>query len=191
MSSTITNYSSTIDTAFPVAGRDNDTAGFRNNFISIKNGLDAAAEEITLLQVEQEGIYAQLNNATVVGDFYATQIANTVTTQVVNSLTNTVPGICSTITQTWYETTITNDITNLQTQITTNTNNITALQSNVSLISSATIYVNNPPPTSKGIFGDKIGMIHADSSSVYICYGNYVNGTVDIWAKINTIGGAW
>lgn len=191
MSSTITNYSSNIDTAFPISGRDNDTAGFRNNFINIKNGLDTAADEITSLQIEQEGIYAQLNNATVVGDFYATQIANTVTVAVYNSLTNTVPSICSTITQAWYETTITNDINNLQLQITTNTNNISTLQTNFGLVSSATIYVNNPPPTSKGIFGDKIGMIHANSASVYICYGNYTNGTIDIWAKINTVGGTW
>lgn len=191
MSSTITNHSSNIDTAFPISGRDNDTAGFRNNFINIKNGLDTAADEITSLQIEQEGIYAQLNNATVVGDFYATQIANTVTVAVLNSLTNTVPSICSTITQVWYDTTITNDINNLQLQITTNTNNISSLQTSFGLVSSATIYVTNPPPTSKGIFGDKIGMIHANSSSVYICYGNYTNGTVDIWAKINTAGGTW
>jgi hypothetical protein len=191
MSSTITNYSSNIDTAFPVSGRDNDTAGFRNNFINIRQGLDTAASEITSLQIEQEGIYAQLNNATVVGDFYATLIANTVTTNVYNSLTNTVPAICSTITQAWYDTTITNDIVFLQTQITTNTNNISVLQTNYGLISSATTYVATPPPTSKGIFGNKIGMIHADSSTVYICYGNYTNGTIDIWAKVSTDAGTW
>lgn len=191
MSSTITNYSSNINTSFPIAGRDNDTTGFHSNFMNIQSGLDAAAGEITSLQIEQEGIIAQLNNATVVGDFYATRIANTVTVAVYSSLTNTVPSICSTITQAWYNTTITNDISNLQNQITTNTNNIAALQSSLGLISSATIYVNTPPPTSKGIFGNKIGMIHANSSSVYICYANYTNGTVDIWAKINTVGGTW
>jgi hypothetical protein len=191
MTSTVSNYSALIDTAFPVSGRDNDTAGFRNNFINIRQSLDTAANEITSLQIEQEGIYAQLNNATVVGDFYAANIANTVTTNVYNSLTNTVPSICSTITQVWYDTTITNDIVNLQTQITTNTNNITVLQTNYGLISSATTYVATPPPTSKGLFGDKIGMVHANSTTIYICYANYTNGLLDIWAKTATDSGAW
>lgn len=188
MPSTITNYSALIDLAFPVSGRDNDTAGFRNNFVNIKNSLDTASDEITAMQVAQAGFAAQLNYATVVGDEYAASLANTVTTTILNSLTNTVPDICSTITQAWYDNTITNDINNLQLQITTNTNDISVLQST---FSSATIYVSNPPATSKGASGDKVGMVHANSSSVYVCYANYINGVDDIWSKINTEGGTW
>lgn len=39
-----------INTLYPVAGQDNDTQGFRDNFRNIKNNLNAAAGEITALQ---------------------------------------------------------------------------------------------------------------------------------------------
>ena len=42
--------SDTIDGAYPVAGVDNDTQGFRDNFTIIKSGLSTAAGEITTLQ---------------------------------------------------------------------------------------------------------------------------------------------
>jgi len=42
--------SDTIDGAYPVAGVDNDTQGFRDNFTIIKTGLATAAGEITTLQ---------------------------------------------------------------------------------------------------------------------------------------------
>ena len=48
MASTI--ISGTIDGAYPVAGVDNDTQGFRDNFTIIKTGLATAASEVTALQ---------------------------------------------------------------------------------------------------------------------------------------------
>jgi hypothetical protein len=39
-----------IDTAYPVAGQDNNTQGFRDNFTFIKNNFTEAATEITALQ---------------------------------------------------------------------------------------------------------------------------------------------
>lgn len=42
--------SGTIDGAYPVAGVDNNTQGFRDNFTIIKDGLATAASEITALQ---------------------------------------------------------------------------------------------------------------------------------------------
>lgn len=42
--------SGTIDGTYPVAGVDNDTQGFRDNFTIIKTGLATAASEITTLQ---------------------------------------------------------------------------------------------------------------------------------------------
>lgn len=42
--------SSTIDESYPVAGQDNDTQGFRDNFNIIKTGMSVAATEITNLQ---------------------------------------------------------------------------------------------------------------------------------------------
>ena len=44
MASTI--ISGTIDAAYPVAGVDNDTQGFRDNFTVIKTGLATAASEV-------------------------------------------------------------------------------------------------------------------------------------------------
>ena len=40
-----------IDGAFPVAGQDNDSQGFRDNFTSVKNNLTFAKSEIEALQV--------------------------------------------------------------------------------------------------------------------------------------------
>jgi hypothetical protein len=51
MTSTVTQYSSQINVNFPVAGQDNDSQGFRNNFSKIQGGLETASREITNLQV--------------------------------------------------------------------------------------------------------------------------------------------
>ena len=48
MPSNIDNTS--IDATFPVAGQDNDSQGFRNNFNTIKNNFTAAKNEIEDLQ---------------------------------------------------------------------------------------------------------------------------------------------
>jgi hypothetical protein len=48
MASNITNAN--IEDDFPVAGQDNDSQGFRDNFSEIKTGLGTAATEITSLQ---------------------------------------------------------------------------------------------------------------------------------------------
>jgi len=48
MASTINTNN--IDTAYPVAGQDNDSQGFRDNFTNIKTNLDSAKDEIEDLQ---------------------------------------------------------------------------------------------------------------------------------------------
>ncbi len=50
MTSQIINNSGSIDTGFPVAGQDNDTAGFRSNFSNIKSAFQSAQKEISDLQ---------------------------------------------------------------------------------------------------------------------------------------------
>lgn len=50
-----------IDAAFPVAGKDNDTQGFRDNFSYIKTGLGNAQLEITDLQANTAKL-DQVNN---------------------------------------------------------------------------------------------------------------------------------
>jgi hypothetical protein len=47
---------SSIDENYPVAGQDNDTQGFRDNFNVIKAALLKASEEITTLQQNTEGL---------------------------------------------------------------------------------------------------------------------------------------
>ena len=42
--------SDAIDALYPVAGQDNDSQGFRDNFSTIKNSLATAKTEITTLQ---------------------------------------------------------------------------------------------------------------------------------------------
>lgn len=61
--------SGTIDGEFPVAGIDNDTQGFRDNFTIIKAGLQTATSEITALQDST----AKLNAS---NDFNGTNIAD-------------------------------------------------------------------------------------------------------------------
>lgn len=41
---------STIDGTFPIAGQDNDSQGFRDNFTNIKNNLTTIFNEITSIQ---------------------------------------------------------------------------------------------------------------------------------------------
>ena len=48
MSSLINPYN--IDGTFPIAGQDNSSQGFRDNFTNIKNNFLAAESEITDLQ---------------------------------------------------------------------------------------------------------------------------------------------
>ena len=61
--------SGTIDGAYPVAGVDNDTQGFRDNFTIIKTGLATAGSEITSLQSNT----AKLNAS---NDFNGSDIAD-------------------------------------------------------------------------------------------------------------------
>ena len=61
--------SGTIDGTYPVAGVDNDTQGFRDNFTIIKTGLATASSEITSLQSNT----AKLNEP---NDFNGTDITD-------------------------------------------------------------------------------------------------------------------
>jgi hypothetical protein len=44
---TVTNWSNSISTVYPVAGQDNDTQGFRDNFTNIKNAFTNASKQFT------------------------------------------------------------------------------------------------------------------------------------------------
>jgi hypothetical protein len=51
MTSQITTSANIINTTYPVAGQDNDSQGFRDNFSAIQTSLYQAANEITKLQL--------------------------------------------------------------------------------------------------------------------------------------------
>lgn len=55
---------SNIDVTYPVAGQDNDTQGFRDNFNIIKNNLNTAKSEISDIQLVIADLYGNANVAT-------------------------------------------------------------------------------------------------------------------------------
>jgi len=74
------NYSS-IDETYPIAGQDNNSQGFRDNFTYIKDGLAVAKSEITDLQSNT----AKLNES---NDFNGILLANAVTSRFFGSVYN-------------------------------------------------------------------------------------------------------
>jgi hypothetical protein len=52
---------SNIDVTYPIAGQDNDTQGFRDNFNNIKNNLTTAKNEISDIQSTLGGLYGNAN----------------------------------------------------------------------------------------------------------------------------------
>ena len=59
MASSISTTS--INATFPVAGQDNDSQGFRDNFSQLKTQLDTASSEITTIQTNQAVTNATTN----------------------------------------------------------------------------------------------------------------------------------
>lgn len=71
-----------IDNNFPVAGADNDSQGFRDNFNFIKNGLRTASDEITELQANSLKSNSDLN----LNGFTISNFSSKNKTEVVNTL---------------------------------------------------------------------------------------------------------
>jgi hypothetical protein len=80
---------STLDEDFPVAGQDNDSQGFRDNFSVIKTGLETAASEISVLQETTAKLGSEENNDFLGGiisnaqtnGIYGTSYSTTATTE--------------------------------------------------------------------------------------------------------------
>jgi hypothetical protein len=110
MTTTASTYYNNIDVTFPVAGQDNSSQGFRDNF---NNTVLALADVDTrLVSVE-----------------------------------------------------------------TKNVNNL--------------YFTTSEPASSKGSYGDLTGMVYANGTSVYVCYSDYTDGSLDIWAQIATVATTW
>jgi hypothetical protein len=191
MASTITEITSTIDTGFPVAGQDNDTQGFRNNFANIKIGLERAAEEISELDIVQIGIANRLDGFTNPTTFNGTLVTATVITSetINNSGDITVSGNGRFIGDGSLLSNL--NVANV-TQI-SNLTNLTVQNLTASFVNgfTATVYIPNAPAASTGTVGHKQGMIHANSTTVYICYKDYTSTTTNIWARITGLTGSW
>jgi hypothetical protein len=71
--------STAIDVEFPVAGQDNDSQGFRDNFTVTKNSLETAKSEITDLQTNAAKLNADNNfNGYVIGNAQTNRLYGTV-----------------------------------------------------------------------------------------------------------------
>jgi hypothetical protein len=71
------NFSS-IDEAFPVAGQDNNTQGFRDNFNSIKIALETAKGEIADLQTYTVLKASLSDNSAVINDLQGSTVSNAI-----------------------------------------------------------------------------------------------------------------
>ena len=65
-----------INTSYPVAGQDNDSAGFRSNFSAISQGLTTAASEISALQVNTVLTANLTTNAAVANNLNGSSLYN-------------------------------------------------------------------------------------------------------------------
>ena len=70
-----------INERFPIAGRDNDSRGFRDNFTTIKGALDQAKIEITQLQSNSVLTHNLTTEAPAVNDLAGSTIKNGVYNQ--------------------------------------------------------------------------------------------------------------
>lgn len=68
------NYSG-IDPAFPIAGQDNDSQGFRDNFGAIQAALEETKTELQFLQTNSV-LVADPSNATITNDLLGSTISN-------------------------------------------------------------------------------------------------------------------
>lgn len=197
--STITNFSNTINTAFPVPGVDNDTQGFRDNYSKIVNSFAVASGEITGLLQANNNLQTIITNATVVGSNYATNIANSVTTLVINSLTIGAPDIVTPTVNLWYTTTITSALLTLSNIISTSTaylqgqinadeTNIAALQTTTAVLANTSTIIYNSltnyvVPVIDGhssqfvTVNTEISQLQTTASNLWVASQPLINGT--------------
>ena len=72
MASNITPLANQIDALYPIAGRENSSQGFRDNFLNIKTALTTASDEITFLQ--NDGVFKSASD----NDMSASSISNVI-----------------------------------------------------------------------------------------------------------------
>ncbi len=70
-----------VDTAYPIAGQDNNSQGFRDNFASIAAGLSVAKSEISALQSNAVLVANLTTNTAVLNNLQGSTISNALYTQ--------------------------------------------------------------------------------------------------------------
>lgn len=86
-----------IDGSYPVAGQDNDSQGFRDNFTNIRNNFTFIKSEVEDLQ-NKAVLKSSLTNSTLNNDFAGNAISNATLTswrEAYNNVTNTASGAIS------------------------------------------------------------------------------------------------
>ena len=186
MASSITTTN--IDVTFPVPGVDNDTQGFRTNFGAIVSALETAKSEISNLDIEQIGIINRLDNFSNPVTFRGTEVTATViTSETINNSGD--------ITATRFigdGSQLSNlNVANIRSI--GSLTNLTTENLTVGLVNgfTATVYIPTAPTSSIGTSTHKQGMIHANSTTVFICYRDYASTTTNIWARITGLTGSW
>jgi len=143
--------SDTIDETYPIAGQDNDSQGFRDNFTIIKDGLATAASEVTDLQNSTAKLDEDNN-------FNGTLISNAQTNRLYGTVYNT---------DTIASSTVTVDYTNGEYQIITITRNCTLR------------FINWPTrPDETPVYGKMRVALVPDSATSYNVTFTTLNGVV-------------
>ena len=239
MTSTVTNFSQQINTNYPIPGVDNDTQGFRDNFINIKQALNVAANEITEIKfasTRQENITAvgtltnlsiendlnigpanikYSNNGLIFSGISNLTIETTATITAIIDNWSGGTGLLGTVNTLTFisidginigdtfklwpaeeENHIVNNIDPVANTITTEpfdpapavaegVQDGSPVIFNTGLPYGGSYYASRAPVSSKGRPGDRKGSIFANSSSLYICFSDYVNTSTAIWVKFD------
>ena len=199
MTSTVTSYSSNINVTFPITGVVNSSQGFRDNFSNISNAFTVASDEISDLQLYVDSL---LNTPYLGNSLTSFTVNGTVTsTYFVGTLTGDVTSTNITATNLVSQS-ITSDLISVSTvTIAGSSNNANISMSDRTLSASGfdsivltnltsqntgtvAVFANAVPTNNRGTVGDIIGMMYATSQTIYICYGNYVDGSTPIWTKV-------
>lgn len=199
MTSTVTNYSNNINVTFPIAGVVNSSQGFRDNFSNISNAFTVASSEISDLQLYVDSLLNtpylgnNLTGFNVNGYVTATTFVGTLTGDVNATNVTVNNGIIQNITSNLISVstiTIAGSSTSASISMSDRTLSASGFDSIVltNLTSQNTgtvaVFANAVPTNNRGTVGDISGMMYATSQTIYICYGNYVDGSTPIWTKV-------
>ena len=199
MTSTVTNYSNNINVTFPITGVVNSSQGFRDNFSNISNAFTVASSEISDLQLYVDSLLNtpylgnNLTGFNVNGYVTATTFVGTLTGDVNATNVTVNNGIIQNITSNLISVstiTIAGSSTSASISMSDRTLSASGFDSivltNLTSQNSGTVavFANTSPTNNRGTVGDVRGMMYATSQTIYICYGNYVDGSTPIWTKV-------